>query len=146
MGPLQLGLARDLIDGLRCTCAYGLVILLLLPDGKVLLVDACGGSGVLDRKFGLTLTICLGAGCRVMVVCPCDASHEPDLFWALRGGGGGNFGVVTSFTFRVHQVTALSLFTLRWPWSSAAYCVMPAKLGTTGPGMNCGQTAARFPG
>jgi hypothetical protein len=50
----------------------------------------------------------------------CDANQNSDLFWALRGGGGGNFGVVTSFTFQTHQVPSLSLFTLYWPWSDAA--------------------------
>jgi FAD/FMN-containing dehydrogenase len=53
----------------------------------------------------------------------CDTNNNADLFWALRGGGGGNFGIVTSFTFLVHPVTTLALFTLSWPWSSAAAVV-----------------------
>ena len=47
-------------------------------------------------------------------VLACDETHEPDLFWAIRGGGGGNFGVATSFTFRTHPIqditTARALF------------------------------------
>src|SRR6266849_48021 len=81
-----------------------------------------GGVGVLGRKFGLTCDNLLSA--QVVVangnILTCDASHNPDLFWALCGGGGGNFGVATSFSFRTYQVGALSLFTLNWPWGSAA--------------------------
>jgi FAD/FMN-containing dehydrogenase len=81
-----------------------------------------GGLGVVDRQFGLTCDNLLGATVVLANgdVVECSASDEPDLFWALRGGGGGNFGVVTEFTFKVHPIGDLGLFTLVWPWSDAS--------------------------
>lgn len=60
-----------------------------------------GGIGLLGRKHGLTCDHLVGA--QVVLangsVVDCDHDHEPDLFWALRGAGGGQFGVVTSLRF-----------------------------------------------
>jgi len=67
-----------------------------------------GGVGYLVRKHGLTIDDLLAAeivtahGERLHV----DANSHPDLFWAIRGGG-GNFGVVTRFKFQLHDVSSM---------------------------------------
>ena len=81
-----------------------------------------GGIGFTARAFGLTCDNVLGlrlvdARGRVLTV---DATRHPDLYWACRGGGGGNFGVVTSFRFRVHPVDTVTTFIVEWPWAQAA--------------------------
>ena len=64
-----------------------------------------GGVGYLGRKYGLTIDSLLAADVvtadgRILRV---DASSHPDLFWAIRGGG-GNFGVAVRFQYRLHEV------------------------------------------
>lgn len=76
-----------------------------------------GGHGYLSRKFGLTIDNLLAAD----VVLPdgrlvhASAHDNPDLFWALRGGG-GNFGIVTSFEFRLHAVSTVIAGPMFWPF------------------------------
>jgi FAD/FMN-containing dehydrogenase len=64
-----------------------------------------GGVGYLVRKFGLTIDDLLAADVVTAdgEVRRVDAATEPDLFWAIRGGG-GNFGVATRFRFRLHEL------------------------------------------
>jgi FAD/FMN-containing dehydrogenase len=82
-----------------------------------------GGIGMSARKFGLTCdnlleaTVVLADGRAVVA----NAHEHPDLYWALRGGGGGNFGIVTRLVFRARSVDEVVTYSLEWPWSDAKH-------------------------
>jgi FAD/FMN-containing dehydrogenase len=79
-----------------------------------------GGIGYLTRRYGLTIDnllsvdMVLGDGRFVTA----NAKENDDLFWAIRGGG-GNFGVVTSFEFRLHPVSTVQFGPTFWPLEQA---------------------------
>ncbi len=81
-----------------------------------------GGIGVVGRKYGMTcdrltaIELVTADGKPIR----CDENTEADLFWAQRGGGGGNFGVVTALEFATHRTQPLAYFLLRWDWAHAA--------------------------
>jgi hypothetical protein len=81
-----------------------------------------GGVGILGRMYGLTCDQLLGA--QIVLadgrIVDCDEHRDGDLFWALRGGGGGNFGVLTSFRFRTVPAPSATSFHLVWPYTDAA--------------------------
>jgi FAD/FMN-containing dehydrogenase len=81
-----------------------------------------GGVGVTARAYGLTcdkltsLNIVTADGKAPQA----SASEHSDLYWACRGGGGGNFGIATWFQFETVPAPSPVLFFLSWPWSKAA--------------------------
>jgi FAD/FMN-containing dehydrogenase len=77
-----------------------------------------GGFGLLGRKLGLTCDSLVGLEMVTAAgeVVRADENTNAELLWASKGGGGGNFGVVTSLTFTVHPVGAVSVYNLTWPW------------------------------
>ncbi|OAR23961.1 hypothetical protein A8W25_15930 [Streptomyces sp. ERV7] len=80
-----------------------------------------GGHGVATRAYGATCdsltsaTLITADGRRLTA----DADRESDLFWALRGAGNGNFGVVTELTFDTHDAPRTVTAYLNWPWARA---------------------------
>ncbi|MER6449263.1 FAD-binding oxidoreductase [Streptomyces venezuelae] len=96
----------------------------LCPSVGIAGLTLGGGLGLASRAYGTTADRLTGA----RVVTPdgivrevsADAGRDPELFWALRGGGGGNFGVVTEFRFRTHPVGACAFAELHWPGGDSA--------------------------
>jgi FAD/FMN-containing dehydrogenase len=81
-----------------------------------------GGLGILGRKYGVTSDQLLAA--QIVLAdgrfVDCDDDHDRELFWALRGAGAGNFGVVTSLVFRTHPASPATNFHLSWSFTQAA--------------------------
>jgi FAD/FMN-containing dehydrogenase len=79
-----------------------------------------GGQGLLGRRYGLTADNLLGL--RVVdaqgAIREIDATHDADLFWAMRGGGGGGFAVATRFRFRMHALATVHTFSVSWTFPS----------------------------
>ena len=88
------------------------------PDVGIVGYSLGGGIGWLGRRHGLQVNSVSAVelvDARGELV-RADAESEPDLFWALRGGGGGDFGVVTAIEFELVPLTVIYGGALAWPW------------------------------
>ncbi|MFI9162282.1 FAD-binding oxidoreductase [Kitasatospora aureofaciens] len=119
---VTVGSGTQLVDVTDKLAPLGLA----LPGGNCPTVGVAGflqggGFGMLTRRHGMgcdrivSAEVVLADGRTVV----CSATQEPDLYWALRGGAGGNFGVVTQFELSPVAIGRLSLFTLTWSWDNA---------------------------
>jgi FAD/FMN-containing dehydrogenase len=105
----------------HATHAFGLAV----PSGIISTTGVGGltlggGLGHLTRKFGFTIDNLLSADVVLAdgSFAVANAEENPDLFWALRGGG-GNFGVVTSFLFQAHPVHTVCAGPMLWDLDQA---------------------------
>jgi FAD/FMN-containing dehydrogenase len=109
------------LDVVEAAAAHGLAALHgSSPDVGVSGYSLGGGMGWFARKLGLQTNSITGA--EVVTadgeIRRVDADSEPDLFWALRGGG-GNLGIVTSLEFRLYPIETAYGGMLAWDWSHA---------------------------
>jgi hypothetical protein len=81
-----------------------------------------GGFGFSSRHLGLTADRLLSTDIVTAngEFLHCSESEKPDLFWALRGGGGGNFGINTRFEFRLEPVGNVAIYKVAWDFADAA--------------------------
>ncbi|WP_409058478.1 FAD-binding oxidoreductase [Streptomyces sp. SYP-A7185] len=118
-----VGAGAKLIDVYRTLAAKGVTI----PAGSCPTVGISGltlggGHGVVSRAYGLTCdsltsaTLVTADGKQLTA----SKSENKELFWALRGAGNGNFGVVTELRFRTHAAPQGVSAYMSWPWSKAA--------------------------
>jgi FAD/FMN-containing dehydrogenase len=121
-----IGSGARLLDVYTALAARGVG----LPGGSCATVGIAGlalggGVGFASRRFGATSdnlreARLVTADGRLVAA---SGGTRADLFWACRGGGGGNFGIATGFTFRVHPVGPVTTFSVEWPWGQAATAV-----------------------
>ena len=128
-GRATIGAGALLGDVYDALDAYGVTI----PGGCGTTVGIAGltlggGLGILGRLHGLTADALRAAE----VVLPdgrqvrCDEHEEPDLFWALRGAGGGRFGVVTTLHFATVPAPETTAFETFWPDPAATIAAWQA--------------------
>lgn len=121
-GLAQVGAGADLLSLYKSLWNAAQVT---IPGGSCATVGIAGltlggGYGLISRQFGLTVdalsevTMIDASGRRIRA----SEKRHPDLFWALRGGGTNNFGVVVELTFRTSPVNDVAIFFIQWPWES----------------------------
>jgi FAD/FMN-containing dehydrogenase len=123
-GTATIGVGAQLIDVYTALAAHGATI----PAGSC--PSVClgghalgGGVGLAGRNFGLACDHIVGA--RIVTadgkIHNITHKNDRDLLWALKGGGGGNFGVVTQLTMKLQTAPSrAAYFFVSWPFSSAS--------------------------
>jgi FAD/FMN-containing dehydrogenase len=133
-GLVRVGAGATLADVDRATEPHGLAVPLGVVSGTgVAGLTLGGGVGWLTRKHGLTIDNLVEAEVVLATgeLIPASAAENADLFWGLRGGG-GNFGVVTAFTFQAQPLGpdvfagTLIYARSRWPEALRAYVAWTA--------------------
>lgn len=124
---VRVGAGARLIDLYTALARRGLTV----PAGSCPTVGVAGlalggGVGLASRALGTTCDSLVGitvvtADGRARV---CDGRRDPDLFWACRGGGGGNFGIATELVLRTHRVGPASYFFASFDWRDAVEVVV----------------------
>jgi len=151
-GTAVVGAGARLIDVYTALAARGRA----LPAGSCPTVGIGGstlggGLGVLARAYGLT---CDHLRSATIVTADGDVrtvaqERDADLFWSLRGGGGGHSGIVTEFTFGTVPAPAVTIFTLRFPPAASARVLAAWSAWMAGAPKRltslCGITAAATP-
>jgi FAD/FMN-containing dehydrogenase len=122
-GTARIGAGAQLIDVYSALAAKGVAIAAgSCPTVGITGLGLAGGVGVLARAWGLTcdqlrsVQVVTADGSLREV----DSASDPDLFWALRGGGGGSFGAVTALTFAVKPAPQVETFFYSWDISHGA--------------------------
>jgi FAD/FMN-containing dehydrogenase len=122
-GEAVIGAGARLLDIYRALGAQGFALSAgTCPTVGIAGLTLGGGVGFLSRGDGLTCDNLLAVDlvdAAGDVLRASDTEHR-DLFWALRGGGGGNFGIATAFTFRVRPLDTVVLCEVTWPWDDVA--------------------------
>jgi FAD/FMN-containing dehydrogenase len=125
-GTATIGAGAKLVDIYDQLSRQGVCI----PSGNcptigIAGITSGGGIGMVDRAYGLTCDSLLSA--QVVLadgsLVTCDANEHADLFWALRGGGGGNFGIVASMTFATFATQDVVSFSAAFAWADAAQVI-----------------------
>ena len=125
-GAATVGAGARLIDVYQALALQGVAI----PAGSCPTVGIAGltlggGHGFSGRAWGLacdnllSLVIVTASGQALVA----SKRQHPDLFWACRGGGAGQFGIVTSFRFATHTASDAVIYRATWRWSDAAAVV-----------------------
>ena len=126
-GTATIGAGAQLIDVYAGLGSQGVTI----PAGSCPSVGVGGhalggGMGLAGRAFGLA-----GDNIVAAEIVTADGKlrtvnqrTNPNLLWGLRGGGGGNFGIVTQITFKTHRMpSTAAYFFVNWPWSEASNAI-----------------------